>query len=156
MQANDTVYGQSGFWTWDEPMWERLRWLRENDPVHWSEPDGLFVVSRFEDVAMVSKSHRLFCSGQGVLPIEGIKLSLIDEDEPRHSDLRRLINRGFTPRMVRKLETVFESIVDESIDRVAGRGECAYCCGVCASPSCPSAACGKTRCGGAATCGWRC
>ena len=67
MQANEIVYGQSGFWTWDEPMWERLRWLRENDPVHWSEPDELFVVSRFEDVSFVSKNHRLFCSGQVLL-----------------------------------------------------------------------------------------
>lgn len=126
MQSNDIHYGHSEFWTWDEPMWERLRWLRENDPVHWSEPDGLFVVSRFEDVAMVSKSHRLFCSGHGVLPVEGIKLSLIDEDEPRHSELRRLINRGFTPRMVSKLEAVFETIVDEAIVEVESKGECDF------------------------------
>ena len=29
---------------------------------------------------------------------------MIDEDEPRHTEMRSLINRGFTPRMVRKWE----------------------------------------------------
>ena len=80
MRDEGVQYGQSAFWTWDEPMWERLRWLRTHDPVHWSEPDDLFVLSRFEEVALVSKDHGRFCSGHGVLPLAGIKLSLIDED----------------------------------------------------------------------------
>ena len=29
---------------WDDQMHERMRWLRENDPVHWSEKSGLWVV----------------------------------------------------------------------------------------------------------------
>jgi cytochrome P450 family 142 subfamily A polypeptide 1 len=81
------------------------------------------VLSRFKGVALVSKDPGRFCSGHGVLPLAGIKLSLIDEDESRHSELRRLINRGFTPRMVRKLEAPFELIVDEALRRGEGRGE---------------------------------
>jgi len=119
-------YASSAFWTWDAPMWGHLRWLRENDPVHWSEVDRLWVVTRFDDVAYVSKHNELFCSGQGVLPDNPAKLGLIDEDEPRHTQLRSLINRGFTPRMVRKLEASFTGIVTEAIDAVATRGECDF------------------------------
>jgi cytochrome P450 family 142 subfamily A polypeptide 1 len=126
MQSREISYSTSDFWTWDAPMWEQLRWLREHDPVHWSEPDQLFVLSRFEDVSYVSKHSELFCSGQGVLPVNDVKLGLIDEDEPRHTELRRLINKGFTPRMVKKLESVFQTIVDETLDAVATRGECDF------------------------------
>jgi len=111
---------------WDENMRDRMRWLRENDPVHWSERSRLWVVSKFEDVNYASKNHPIFCSGGGVRPGSAVKLPLIDEDEPRHTQLRRLINRGFTPRMVRKLETAFREIATETIDKVAPNGECDF------------------------------
>ncbi len=125
-QIERTEFGASPFWTWKPETWEALRFLRTHAPVHWSEPDGLFVVSRFEDVSHVSKNHRIFCSGGGVLPGNPAKLGLIDEDEPRHTRLRRLINRGFTPRMVQKLEGTFREIVDETLDAVADRRECDF------------------------------
>ncbi len=111
---------------WDAQMTERLRWLRENDPVRWSEPDDLWLVTKYEDVVYVSKHQEIFSSALGVRPSNPAKIGLIDEGEPRHTDLRGLINRGFTPRMVKKLETAFRAIVDESIDAVAGRGECDF------------------------------
>jgi len=111
---------------WDETMGDRTRWMRENDPVHWSERSGLWVVTKFEDVSYVSKNHQLFHSGEGVRPGNPVRLPLIDEDEPRHTQIRRLINRGFTPRMVRKLETAFRQIATETIDKIAVRGECDF------------------------------
>ena len=54
--------------SWDERMPARMKWLRENDPVHWSEPDQLWVLSRFEEVAAVSKNQALFSSAEGVRP----------------------------------------------------------------------------------------
>ncbi len=112
--------------SWDETMPERMRWLRENDPVHWSAKDGLWVVSRYADVSYVSKHQELFTSAQGVRPGNDTKLGLIDEGEPRHGQLRKLINKGFTPRMVKKLEVAFREIVTEAIDAVANRGECDF------------------------------
>jgi cytochrome P450 family 142 subfamily A polypeptide 1 len=109
---------------WDGHMHERMRWLRENDPVFWSEKCQHWVVSKFEDVAYISKHHKIFCSGEGVRP--GIKIGLIDEDEPRHGRLRGLINKGFTPRMIGLLEKGFHEIVTETIDKVADRGKCDF------------------------------
>jgi cytochrome P450 family 142 subfamily A polypeptide 1 len=111
---------------WDARMTERLRWLRENDPVRWSEPDDLWLITKYEDVVYVSKNQEIFSSAHGVRPSNPAKIGLIDEAEPRHTQLRNLINRGFTPRMVRKLETAFRAIVAESIDAVAAVGECDF------------------------------
>lgn len=111
---------------WDGKMHERMRWLRENDPVHWAEKNQLWVISKFADVSYISKNHQIFCSGQGVRPGNTAKLTLIDEDEPRHTQMRGLINKGFTPRMVKKLEIGFREIVKETIDKVADKGECDF------------------------------
>ncbi len=122
----DVNYGESAFWTWDDRMWDHLRWLRENDPIHWSEASDMFIISKFEDLSFVSKNHQIFCSSGGVLPGNPARLSLIDEDEPRHGQLRGLINKGFTPRMTAKLEEVFARIVTETIDAVADKGTCDF------------------------------
>ena len=86
---------------WEEQeMRERFRWLRENDPVFWSEKDQLWVITKHEDVVFCSKNQSLFTSAEGVLLGGPGKLGLIDEGEPRHTQLRGLINKGFSPRMV--------------------------------------------------------
>lgn len=112
--------------SWDAAMPARFRWLRENDPVYWAEKSNLWVLTRFEDVAQVSKRQDLFTSARGVRPDNPVKLGLIDEDEPRHTHLRKLINKGFSPRMVKKLEVTFRQLVAETLDAVAARGECDF------------------------------
>jgi cytochrome P450 family 142 subfamily A polypeptide 1 len=112
--------------TWGDGVWDRLRWLRENDPIHWDEKNQLWVLSKYEDVLYVSKHHRIFCSGEGVRPNMPVKLSMLDMDEPRHTQLRSLVNRGFTPRQVAKLEVFFRKLVTETIDQVADRGTCDF------------------------------
>jgi cytochrome P450 family 142 subfamily A polypeptide 1 len=112
--------------SWDDRMPDHMRWLRENDPIHWSEKDGLWVVSTFQDVSYVSKHQELFTSGHGVRPAMDTKVGLIDEAEPRHGQLRKLINRGFTPRMVKKLEVAFREITQEALDAIADKGECDF------------------------------
>jgi len=113
--------------SFDADMHERTRWLRENEPIFWSEKTGCYILTRFDDVVHVSKHSEIFCSGEGVLPGRiNAKIGMIDEDEPRHGEMRNLINRGFTPRMVRKWEQVFKAITDEALDAVAERGACDF------------------------------
>ncbi|MGN7780428.1 cytochrome P450 [Mycolicibacterium sp. 22603] len=93
--------------------------LRDERPLSWHRPiegglmeaeiDGLWVVTRNEDIAYVSKNPALFCSGQGVM-IEAVPEDLLDAaqsflamDGARHSSLRRLISSVFTPRQVAKI-----------------------------------------------------
>ena len=112
--------------SWDETMPERLRWLRRHEPVHWSEKDQLWVVTRFEHVVEVSKDQDRFTSAEGTRPNNPVRLALIDEGEPRHGELRRLVNRGFTPRMVGRLEQTFRAMTRSAVDRIAGSGHCDF------------------------------
>ena len=112
--------------SWTDDMLDRMRWLRRHEPVYWSEKSQLWILSRFEDVAFVSKHPELFCSGRGILPGITVRQGLIDEDAPRHTQLRRLISGGFTPRMVAKLEGPFREITAQAIDAIAPRGECDF------------------------------
>jgi cytochrome P450 family 142 subfamily A polypeptide 1 len=111
---------------WDEEMPERMRWLRDHGPVYWSESSQLWIITKFADVVAISKNPKLFCSGEGVRPGIAVRQGLIDEDDPHHTILRKLVNKGFTPRMVAKLETAFMDITTEAIDAVAKRGECDF------------------------------
>lgn len=93
--------------------------LRDERPLSWHRPiegglmeaeiDGLWAVTRNEDIAYVSKNPALFCSGQGVM-IEAVPEDLLDAaqsflamDGAAHSTLRRLISSVFTPRQVAKI-----------------------------------------------------
>ena len=120
----DVEYMASASWNAEMPA--RLRWLRENDPIHWSEKDGLWLVTRFADVSWVSKHQELFTSAGGVRPRSNLNIGLFVEAEPPHRQLRALINRGFTPRMVKRLEMVFRGLTTRAIDAIAKQSECDF------------------------------
>jgi len=107
---------------YDDP-WDTYRWLRDNDPVHWDERNELWVISRHADVVHVSLHPELYCSKQGVRPKGDSPLSILTLDEPAHTRQRRLINKGFTPRQVRRLEPHIRELSNEILDEIEARGE---------------------------------
>jgi cytochrome P450 family 142 subfamily A polypeptide 1 len=120
----DVSYVDSANWNESE-MRERFRWLREHDPVYWSGKDRLWIITKYDDVEYVSKHQEIFTSAEGVRPLP-VKIGLIDEAEPRHGQLRGLINKGFTPRMVKKLEVTFRDLTRRAIDAIANEGRCDF------------------------------
>jgi cytochrome P450 family 142 subfamily A polypeptide 1 len=112
--------------SWDDSILPKLKQLQQREPVYWSEKDQVWVITRFDDVSYVSKHQELFTSAEGVRPNNPAKITLIDEGEPRHGQLRKLLNKGFTPRMVKKLEAVFRDITRDAIDAVAHKGQCDF------------------------------
>jgi len=112
--------------SWGEGMPERFAWLRENAPVYWSEASDLWIISSYDHVLEVSKDQERFTSAEGVRPSNPVKLGLIDEAEPRHTSLRKMMNRGFTPRMVKHWEEIFRNLCEEVLDEVAAKGECDF------------------------------
>lgn len=99
--------------------------LRREDPVHWDEKNRVWVLSRYADVVHVSKNPQIFCSRFGVTR-EDTPISIVTMDDPRHSQLRRLVSRGFTPRMVGLLERRIDDVTTASIDAIADRGTCDF------------------------------
>jgi cytochrome P450 family 142 subfamily A polypeptide 1 len=107
---------------YDDP-WEAYRWLRHNAPLWWDERNEMWIASRHEDVSHISRHQELYSAAQGVRPRITVPMSIISMDDPEHTRLRRLVNKGFTPRMVRKLTDHMRELTTEIIDEIAERGE---------------------------------
>jgi cytochrome P450 family 142 subfamily A polypeptide 1 len=111
---------------WGQDLNERLYWLCENEPVYWSEKSDLWILTGYDACCEVSKNQEIFTSAQGIRPKQDTVIGFIDEAEPRHGILRKMINKGFTPRMVKQLEEKFRLITKEAIDQIASKGECDF------------------------------
>jgi cytochrome P450 family 142 subfamily A polypeptide 1 len=100
------------------------RWLREHAPVYRDKASQLWVLSRYDDVVHASRTPETFCAGQGVLPESDVMVSIVCMDDPRHQRLRKLVNKGFTPRMVGLLEPRVRELTAGLVDAVTARGTC--------------------------------
>ncbi|GAA2362547.1 cytochrome P450 [Nonomuraea africana] len=114
--------------------YEDLGWLRENSPVHWHrdpQGPGFWAVTRHADVVHVSRHPELFSSYEGLAMIgeypepdkELQRLLILNQDPPEHSRRRSLVNKGFTPRMISKLEQHIREVCDQLLDRCEGEGD---------------------------------
>ncbi len=111
-----------------------LAHLRRTDPVHWQdEPGGpgFWAVTKYADCVTVNRDYERFSSAaQGTMPFElgeeevaQQSLMMLNMDPPLHTRYRRLVNKGFTPRMVRDLEESIHRCTDAIIDDVIEKGE---------------------------------
>jgi cholest-4-en-3-one 26-monooxygenase len=102
--------------------------------------EGFFVVTRYDDVVAISRNHELFSSERGSavnadMPPDELLLfrqQLIHMDPPRHTKVRKLVNRGFTPRMISRLESGVRDHARAIVDKVAPKGECDFVTGIAA------------------------
>jgi len=91
---------------------------------------GFWSVTRHADVVHVSRHPELFCSGQGTnipdLPVEIAEFfgSMINMDDPKHTRLRRIVNRSFTPRTVARIDEDVRRKARAIVARVAPAGSC--------------------------------
>jgi cholest-4-en-3-one 26-monooxygenase len=116
--------------------YEEYRRLRDEQPVfrapHPVWEQGFWVVSRHADVLRVSRDSDTFSNSpnpflpddSGAIGDDGTSELLISLDPPRHTRMRKLVNRGFTPRRVADLTAGIQAQVDRLIDSVADRNEC--------------------------------
>src|SRR5262245_13198222 len=107
--------------------------LRREAPVrfHGGRDGGFWSLTRYADVVAVNRDSRTFSSERrGIMMFDQTSLEgpedprmMIEIDPPRHTRYRRLVNRGFTPRMVATLEPRMRAIARQAIDAglVAGR-----------------------------------
>jgi len=114
---------------------ERFRELREHDPVsHHEHPAwerGYWAVVRHADVQQVSRDSATFHNAPDpFLPADDAMDQgdppplMISLDDPEHLKLRKLINRGFTPKRVAALTDRLQARVDSIIDALADQRSC--------------------------------
>ena len=97
-------------------------WLRQEHPVYYNERFDVWALSRYADVVQTARNHEVFSSAQGVGPDKRYGLSMITNDPPIHTRLRRLVNRAFTPHLIARFEARIQAIIDALLDVVLDKG----------------------------------
>jgi methyl-branched lipid omega-hydroxylase len=120
--VDDIEWGR--FRLWGEPIEERdavFARLRDAQPVAYHSrldhlpgtptPRGFWSVTSYAGVRYVSRNPQLFSSEDGIRVDESINpelddrfRSIINMDDPRHVKLRLVVQAGFTPKVVAKIE----------------------------------------------------
>jgi len=110
--------------------------LRAEDPVHWSDILGGWVLTRYRDVRVVLFDRKM--SADRITPFRDhlapaarneirdllatLGMWAVFNDPPDHARRRGLLNKAFTPRAVAALGPKIALLVDSLIDAVASRG----------------------------------
>jgi cytochrome P450 len=111
--------------------------MRAEAPVCWHpEPagPGFWALTRHADVLAISRDSATFSSARaGYMTtdmdpsaVAQSRLMLLGMDPPDHTRLRSLVNRGFTPRRVARLEPRIRALSAAIVDAVAERGACDF------------------------------
>lgn len=106
--------------------------MRREDPVSWvdeGDGEGFWALTKHADVSMVSRDYRRFTAARGIR-IEQMspdeleaRRTMMEHDPPEHARLRRLVQPGFTPRVVATYEAAFRLLAGQVLDRVLPLGE---------------------------------
>jgi cytochrome P450 len=118
---------------WAEP-WSMYTALRDHDPVHHVVPgdvaDDYWVLSRHADIWAAARDHETFSSAGGLTvaynELELIGLAdnppMVMQDPPAHTEFRKLVARGFTPRQVEAVEPKVRAFVIDRVERLRDAG----------------------------------
>ncbi len=118
------------------PPHDQFSWLREKAPVYWHANGGqdgwpgFWAVTRHEDVAYISRHPELFSSARRLVVFTEVpdvalaaqRLMMLNMDPPQHTRQRAFVNRGFTPRMIGRLEEHIVTICHALLDEVQPDG----------------------------------
>ena len=107
--------------------------LRHEAPVYWYDWEhgkGFWCITRYDDVVSVLKDWRTFSSETGATALEDLdpdqieaRKSMLDTDPPKHSSLRAIVNKGFTPRAVAAYEELLRHLTRDILDDALPMGE---------------------------------
>lgn len=110
------------------PTYQALRTL---DPLH-RMPDGSLFLTRHRDLEAIYKDTTRFSSdkkvefapkyGAGSLLFQHHTTSLVFNDPPLHTRVRRLIAGALNPRAIAEMEPTLIALVDQLLDRMEARG----------------------------------
>jgi len=104
--------------------------LRENEPVK-RMPNGSYFLTRYDDLVTAYKNTKAFSSDKKreFLPKYGDSLlyehhttSLVFNDPPAHTRVRRLIMGALSPRAIAEMEGDLIALVDRLLDSIAAKG----------------------------------
>jgi pimeloyl-[acyl-carrier protein] synthase len=112
------------------PVYHRLR---ATDPMHWDEHLQVWIVTRYRDVASALHDPRLSADRvtyirevigrEELLPFfDFLGNRMVFCDPPKHTRLRGLLNKAFTPHAVEAMRPRVQVLVDGFIDKALPQG----------------------------------
>jgi len=115
------------------PLFKRMR---SEDPVHYSESLGYWILTRYRDVEAALHDERLssdrtalYINKLGSLDVKEIQNFLaltsnimVDKDPPEHTRLRKLAKQGFTTRAIESWRSIIQNTTDRLLDQVQNHG----------------------------------
>jgi cytochrome P450 len=113
----------------DDP-YPTYRALRESSPIH-RLPDGSYFLTRYDDLVAVYRDAKTWSSDKKIdfkpnfgdsLLYEHHTTSLVFNDPPIHTRVRKLLAPTFTPRALAALQPRIEALVDRLLDLAMERG----------------------------------
>ena len=109
----------------DDP-YPTYKWMRDNDPAHYSAAEGVWVLTRYDDVAAAFKDWKTWSSQRrgnllNDIP-ERVGKTLGTTDPPAHARARGLVDKAFTPRTVEKLMPKIEALAGALAGNARERG----------------------------------
>jgi cytochrome P450 len=125
--------------TYSEGMpYDAFRKLRERAPVAWhpyKDGPGFLALTGYDEVVAVSRDSVTWSSETDAVyfdvpgpddfaDMRGVMM--LTMDPPRHTKLRALVNKGFTPRQVAKLNERIADMARDVVDKVIEKGECDF------------------------------
>jgi cholest-4-en-3-one 26-monooxygenase len=112
--------------------------LRREAPV-WFHPstddtEGFWCIVKYADLVDLSRDYPHASSELGGITLndmtnEDLELQrqmMLMMDPPKHTKLRLLVNKGFTPRMIGRLDERIRETTKGIVDEVAARGKCDF------------------------------
>src|SRR3954465_3421416 len=107
-------------WTdWADDPYPLYRRLRGEAPVYWDAPNQTHVLTRYDDVYDILLHHDRWSS----VPLDILEgrqpptSEIRQQDEPRHSFIRKIVAPLFNPRAMREREKLIRAIVRDLVDR---------------------------------------
>ncbi len=117
--------------------YDAFRELRRRAPVAWhpyGDGPGFLALTGYDEVLAVSRDSATWSSQAAGVFFEvprpedefQLELMMLTMDPPRHTKLRSLVSKGFTPRQVARLNNHVADMAREIVDDVVERGECDF------------------------------
>jgi cholest-4-en-3-one 26-monooxygenase len=98
-------------------------WMRANEPVFHDPRNGLWAITKYDDVIQVERDSTRFPSQGSYRAVPSFdEANMIAQDDPRHRKQRMLVQRFFAPPVIAQKEVEVREIVRTLIDEVATAG----------------------------------
>ena len=105
-------------WDYHEDPYPIYAALRDEAPIYRNEALGFWALSRFEDVWDAHLDFTTFSSawGQTLEKVATPLPMMISMDPPKHTRVRQLVSKVFTPRRVGELEPTVREITRRRLE----------------------------------------